>query len=358
MSPSWIAPNADDPIRIPSGEVEFSDVGWTGRYNSKGMFRLVLILISSALASPAWAEWHTDTQPIMGTRVHTEVWHEDTNAGKAAVAAVMLEMRRINQLMSPYIECSELSRLNRGAVSGPVVVSKEMLDLLAKSIEVSKMSDGAFDVTYASAGRYYDYREGVTPDDETLKSTIEAINYRYIKIDWGDGTVRYDHPGVYVDLGGIAKGHAVDQAIRILEERGITDALVAAGGDSRIIGNRRGKPWTVGVKDPRKEGAMAVLLPLTDTAVSTSGDYERYFERDGVRFHHILDPSTGESARAVQSVTILGPETTFTDALSTSVFVLGPEAGMKLVDRLDGIDAIIIDGQGKLLYSAELEPAG
>ena len=183
---------------------------------------------------------------------------------------------------------------------------------------------------------------------KTLRAALDAIDYRYIRIDWASGTVRFDHPGVYVDLGGIAKGHAVDRAIAILQARGITDAMVAAGGDSRIIGDRRGQPWTVGVKDPRKQDTMAVLLPLTDTAVSTSGDYERYFERDGVRYHHILNPATGESASAVQSVTILGPETTFTDALSTSVFVLGPAEGMELVNRLPGIDAIIIDGTGRV----------
>ena len=133
------------------------------------MYRLAVILLASVLTLSAWAEWHTDTQPIMGTRVRAEIWHEDADAGKAAVAAVMAEMRRINQMMSPYIESSELSRLNRGAVSRAVVVSREMLDLLAKSIEVSKMTDGAFDVTYASAGRYYDYREGVTPDDKNVE---------------------------------------------------------------------------------------------------------------------------------------------------------------------------------------------
>jgi thiamine biosynthesis lipoprotein len=137
----------------------------------------------------------------------------------------------------------------------------------------------------------------------------------------------------------------------------ILQGSVAAGGDSRIIGDRRGEPWTVGIQDPRNEDAMAVLLPLVDTAVSTSGDYERFFVEDGVRYHHILDPSTGDSARSSWSVTILGPEATFTDALSTSVFVLGPSRGLALIDQLPGVDAIIIDAEGRLLYSADLAEA-
>jgi thiamine biosynthesis lipoprotein len=162
------------------------------------------------------------------------------------------------------------------------------------------------------------------------------------------------HPLVYIDLGGIAKGYAVDRSMALIEAAGIMAAAVAAGGDSRIIGDRLGEPWTVGVQDPRNDEEMAVLLPLVDTAVSTSGDYQRFFVEDGVRYHHILDPKTGDSARASWSVTILGPDATFTDAMSTSVFVLGPDRGLALIDRLPGIDAIVIDADGELRYSADL----
>jgi thiamine biosynthesis lipoprotein len=290
----------------------------------------------------------------MGTQIHVELWHEDDNAAREALAAVIAEMHRIDEMMSPYRESSELSAMNRGAGAGPVAVSTELAMLLQRSAEVSRMTNGAFDITYASAGRFYDYRKGIRPDEAQLAAAVQAIDYRYVQIDREAGTVRFAHPEVYVDLGGIAKGHAVDRGIELLLERGIDQAMITAGGDSRIIGDRRGQPWTVGVQDPRKAGAMAVLLPLEDTAVSTSGDYQRFFERDGVRYHHILDPTTGDSAREVRSVTILGPDATLTDALSTSVFVLGVRAGLMLIDSLDGIDAIIIDGQGRLHYSQDL----
>lgn len=316
------------------------------------------------------AGWHSDTQPIMGTRVAVELWMEaaETEAtlagedqtavseGHRLVAAVMDEMRRIDARFSPYITDSELSMLNRRAALGWMTVSPEMFALLERSATVSRLTEGAFDITYASVGRYYDYREGKRPEADEQAEGLDAINYRYVELDPERLRVRYTHPHVYVDLGGIAKGHAVDRCVTLLQRAGVAHASVEAGGDSRIIGDRRGRPWTIGIRDPRNETGMSAVLPLTDTAVSTSGDYERYFIEDGVRYHHILDPSTGESARKLQSVTILGAEATFTDALSTSVFVLGPEAGLELIDKIEGVDAIIVDGAGELRYSSDLEP--
>ncbi len=306
-------------------------------------------------AGTVCAEWHSDTQPIMGTRVQVEFWHADADLAQALLADVMEEMRRIDRAFSPYRDNSELSVLNASAGNAWVAVSDEMLDLLVKSRQVSELTRGAFDITFASVGRYYDYRTEQRPDDETVAAALEAINYRYVELDVSGGRVRYRHPNVTIDLGGIAKGHAVDRGIELLVDAGIRQASVAAGGDSRILGDRRGQPWMVGIKHPRQSGVMAAVLPLVDTAVSTSGDYERFFEEDGVRYHHILDPATGDSARDSMSVTILGPDATFTDGLSTSVFVLGPEKGIELVNRLPGIDAIIIDDQGNLLFSDDLD---
>jgi thiamine biosynthesis lipoprotein len=315
-----------------------------------------LFLIASGLLGPglAWSEWLKVTEPIMGTRVHAEVWHEDAEAGRKVLDDVIREMKRIEAEYSPFIEESELSRLNREAGSGWIETTPEMIDLLQKSARVSELTGGAFDITYASVGRYYDYREGTRPDDDRLAEGLAAINYEFVELDLPRQRVRFTHPLVYIDLGGIAKGYAVDRSIALIEAAGIMAAAVAAGGDSRIIGDRLGEPWTVGVQDPRNDEEMAVLLPLVDTAVSTSGDYQRFFVEDGVRYHHILDPKTGDSARASWSVTILGPDATFTDAMSTSVFVLGPDRGLALIDRLPGIDAIVIDADGELRYSADL----
>jgi len=308
------------------------------------------------LCVPVEAAWHSDTQPIMGTRVHVEFWLDDKDTrGPLLLASAMEEMLRIDFAFSPYKEDSELSRMNREAPKGWVFISPEMKVLLDRSREASERSNGAFDITFASVGRYYDYRAGKVPSVEERKA-IAAIDYHHVNLSEDGTRVRYVRPQVYVDFGGIAKGHAVDQVASMLQAAGVTEASVSAGGDSRIIGDRQGEPWTVGVRDPRNQDAVAVLLPLIDTAVSTSGDYERFFEKDGVRYHHILDPETGNSASGSLSVTIIGPNATLTDALSTTVFVLGPEKGLKLINSIEGVDAIIIAPDGQMLYSESLTP--
>ncbi|MEZ5557339.1 MAG: FAD:protein FMN transferase [Pseudomonadales bacterium] len=316
--------------------------------------RWILLLIAVFGTGTARADWHEATEPIMGTRVHAELWLDDPAAAERLLQRVMDEMRRIDAAFSPYIETSELSALNRDAPKGWVDVSDELFDLLVKSRKVSELTGGAFDITYASVGRYYDYRKGQRPDAALIRKAVEAIDYHYVELDAAHKRVRFSHPMVYVDLGGIAKGYAVDLCIGILQAAGVEHASVSAGGDTRIIGDHRGAPWTVGIRDPRHAGELVAVLPLLDTAVSTSGDYERFFEADGVRYHHIIDPGTGDSARKSWSVTILGPDATLTDGLSTSVFVLGPERGLELINRLPGIDAIIVDASGQLRYSADL----
>jgi thiamine biosynthesis lipoprotein len=320
-------------------------VNWRQAWLLGSTFLVGLVSLS------AQAQWYEREATAMGTRIQVELWSEDPGVAEQALSAVVAEMHRVDAAFSPYKADSELSVLNTNAAKGWMTVSPELFALLERSAWVSKLTGGAFDITYASAGRYYNYRRGQAPDAKTLEALVQHINYRNVELRAQSREVRYAMEQVYVDLGGIAKGHAVDGAIAILQDLGISQASVAAGGDSRILGDRRGQPWTVGVRHPRNPDAIAVLLPLEDTAVSTSGDYERFFESDGVRYHHILDPETGSSAQGSVSVTILGAKSLLTDALSTSVFVLGPQKGLELINRLEGIDAIIIDASGKMRYS-------
>lgn len=320
--------------------------------------KAVFIFISIALSlvsSAAVAEWFVDDKPIMGTNIHVELWAESKEQGDRGLSLVMEEMERINQLMSPYIDSSELSVLNSGAAQGYVKVSKELFDLIAMSKELSKETCGAFDITFASIGFLYDYRENIKPSQQTIDQLLEAVNYKHISLNAKRNEIRFTHPDVKVDLGGIAKGHAVDNAIGLLKQAGFEHALVTAGGDTKLLGDRRGRPWIVGIRDPRQSEKQAVVLPLENIAMSTSGDYERYFDADGKRYHHILSPKSGKSANDVQSVTILGPRSTLNDALSTAVFVLGIRKGMDLINRTPGYDVIIMDNQRKLHYSNELK---
>jgi len=298
--------------------------------------------------------WWSEERAIMGTEVRVELWHIQQAEACAAIEDVMLELERIEQAMSPFLPTSLLTQLNENAARRPVTVGEELYNLIARSVEFSAMTDGAFDVTYASAGRFYDYRKKVSPDADALAQVIDAIDYKHLEFNSRKYSIRYLNENVYVDLGGIAKGYAVDRGIEVLISKGFTQAVVAAGGDSRILGDRQGEPWIVGIRDPRKEDTMVAVLPLVDISVSTSGDYERYFERDGVRYHHIIDPDTGDSARDVRSVTILGDQAVMTDALSTSVFVLGTMRGLELINRMKDVDAIVVDGNGVMHVSNSL----
>jgi thiamine biosynthesis lipoprotein len=321
------------------------------------VMRFILFCLLAFAALPAPAEWYSREEAIMGTSVRVELWHDDASVARAAMNAVMDEMHRIDRTMSPFKPDSELSGINREAAQKPVPISKEMFDLITRSIEFSNLSGGAFDITFSSVGYLYDYREHVKPTDEQIAKALPGINYRHLQLDPRALTIHYARPGVRIDLGGIAKGYAADNCIAILKGRGITNAIVTAGGDSRLLGDRRGRPWNVGIRDPRRRGEVVAVLPLADVAISTSGDYERFFEEDGVRHHHIINPKTGKSATGVRSVTIIGPDGVTTEGLTKSVFVKGPKEGMRLVESLKGIDAIIIDDAGHMLYSPGLRGA-
>jgi FAD:protein FMN transferase len=308
------------------------------------------------IAQVVHAEWHGDQRSIMGTAISVELWSEDAIAARAAIDAVMQEMVRIDQAMSPWIETSELALINREATQHPVKISPEMVLLLKTSLHYSALSAGVFDISFASVGYLYDYRKHVEPSKAQIATHLDAVDYRSIRLDAEAGTVQFMKPGMRIDLGGIAKGYAVDQGAAILQKRRITSAIVTAGGDSRIIGDRRGRPWMVGIKDPRVPDKVAVLLPLSDTAMSTSGDYERFFMDGERRVHHILNPRTGTSATGVRSVTVLSARGIDTDALTKPLFILGVERGMAIIDRIPGVDAIVIDDNGQLYYSKNLQP--
>ena len=317
------------------------------------------VLAAAAIPAAAHAEWiNRITDGIMGTRIVVELWSDDKQKAEAAIDAVLDEMRHVDDSMSTYKPSSEVSQVNAGAANGPMHISRELFDLLNTAKDYSILTDGAFDITYASVGYLYDFRKHIHPDEKQIDKALPAVNFRHVLLDAKQQTVQFSQRGVRIDLGGIAKGYSVDRGIEVLKSRGITRAYVSAGGDSRIIGDRFGKPWMVGIRDPRKgEGTVITKIPLSDAAMSTSGDYERFFEEGGVRYHHIIDPHTGHSASKVLSATIIGPAATRTDGLSKTAFVLGPEKAMEIYNRIEDIDAIIVKLDGSVIYSKGLEPA-
>ena len=314
---------------------------------------LYLWLISGLWPTPAEAEWQRQPFQTMGTQAYVEFWTDDNSQGPLLIRAVQNEFERINQLMSPYLESSELSLLNRDASQQAVTISAEFYQLLQQAEQLAELSAGAFDISFASVGFSYDYRQHVKPSVEDLAAQRSLINYRHIQL-LANNQVRFAKAGVKIDLGGIAKGYAVERSIALLAQAGIQHALVTAGGDTRLLGDKRGRPWLVAIKHPRKSDDIVAQLPLINSAISTSGDYERFFIEDGVRYHHILDPKSGTSPSGLMSVTVLGPDTTRTDALSTTLFVLGLERGMSLIEQQEDYEAIFISSEHQLYFSSGL----
>lgn len=334
------------------------------------MIKIGLVFLLISLSFSAEAQWIKHSFKVMGTMSHVEFWlddYEESNKGgqsdklssdkqaKMLIELVEQEMFRIDRQMSPYKENSELSLINREAGLKEVIVSEELFSLIKTAQHISKISNGSFDITYASIGYQYNYRKRKRPSKLSIDKALPAINYTSVILNDEQSTVSFYHKSVKIDLGGIAKGYAVKRSLILLEKAGVKHALVSAGGDTGLLGNRYGRPWLVGIKHPRAENKTAVHIPLESEAISTSGDYERYFVEDGVRYHHIINPKTGDSARKVVSASVIGKDPTYVDALSTTVFVKGLTEGLKLINKLDGFEAIIIDNNQRMHYSKGLK---
>jgi thiamine biosynthesis lipoprotein len=328
------------------------------RIRRRGALRHVQATLLSALAIsgalPAHAAWVGDATDLMGTRVSVELWADDEVRGRELVADVMREYRRIDDAMSTYKLDSEISRVNAHAAETPMVIGHELFDLVRRSLELSVASHGAFDITYDSVGYLYDFRARRRPTDNEIAEHLPAVDYRLVVLDAERSTIFFKAPGVRINLGGIAKGYVVERAAAMLRSQGVEHALLNAGGDTRVLGDRRGQPWVVGIRHPRQEDEVVTRLPLVDEAISTSGDYERYFEENGRRYHHIINPATGRPTEGILTVTVIGPDGTMTDGLDTAIFVLGAEEGLKLIESYPDYETIIVDAAGKVSYSKGL----
>ncbi len=304
--------------------------------------RTLLACVCLLLAVPAAdAAWHARSASKMGTRIELRLWQADADRAQRLLDAGMAEVERIEAAMSSYREHSEISLVNREAADHPVPVSAELHALLQRSLALSRLSDGAFDISYDSVGQLYDFRARRHPGSEAIAEQLPAIDYRAIRL-LPDQRVAFAKPGLRINLGGIAKGYTVEKIVALWRAAGVRHALATAGGDTRLLGDNRGKPWIVGIRDPDDEQGLVTRLALIDEAISTSGDYERFFDEDGRRYHHIIDPGSGDSARRLRSASVIGPDATQTDGLSTAVFVLGPERGLALIDSLPDYEAVLV----------------
>jgi thiamine biosynthesis lipoprotein len=294
----------------------------------------------------------------MGSELRVSVWTANDAPAGAAIDAVFSEFDRLDALMSVWKDGSDIQRLNAAAGDHPVRVSAEVREVLRTAHQVSDWTGGKFDVTFGALSGLWKFdhdQDNRIPDRADVLKRLPLVDYRRLKIDDEAGTAFLERRGMRAHLGGIGKGYAVDRAVAILRQRGITDFIVQAGGDMYVSGRRGDRPWRVAIRDPRgPEDRSFAALDLTDGSFSTSGDYERFFMKDGRRYHHILDPDLGEPATACRSVTIAADNATLADALSTGVFVVGPEEGMKLVERLPHVEAVIVSANNEVLISSGL----
>ncbi len=310
--------------------------------------------LALGLPLAAHADWYSDSQVKMGTRIDVQVWHDSEPEARRLIAEAMAEFDRIEAGMSTFKPDSEISRVNDHAAEAPVPVSAELYGLVKRALEISVLSEGAFDITFDSVGQLYDYHKHVKPTDAEIAARLPEINYRHVVLDPAAQTIRFTVPGTRINLGGIGKGYAVEKVIALLREAGLEHALATAGGDTRLLGDHHGAPWIVGIRDPDDGQKLVTRLALVDEAISTSGDYERYFVEDGKRYHHIIDPRTGKSPGGVRSVTIVGPDAVMTEGLTKTVFILGPDKGLAIVASVPGYEAVVVDAQHRVRFSKGL----
>jgi len=332
--------------------------------------RLLVVLVAALATGCSRAPERDHTQPssepyafsketvTMGSSLQVTVWTADDPAATTAIDTVFAEFDRLDHLMSVWKEGSDVLRLNAAAGREPVQVSPETLDVLTVARQVSEWTGGKFDVTFGALSGLWKFdqdQDDSIPPRSAVTARLSDVDYTALEIDSARGTAFLRRPGMRAHLGGIGKGYAIDRGAAILRARGFNDFMIQSGGDLYVSGRRGDRAWRLGIRDPRGPADRSfAALDLTNRTFSTSGDYERFFIRDGQRYHHILDPDLGEPARGCRSVTIVADKAVIADGLSTGVFVLGPEKGMSLIERLPDVEGVVVTSDNKVLVSSGL----
>lgn len=324
---------------------------------------LVLICGGCTDYSPQVQEY-TRENFIMDTLISVKVYSSDAELGRKALDEAFAQFTRIGNLTDRFAaknltnpEISDVYRINQYAGLKPVQVSEDTLAMLKRSNYFAGLSEGAFDVTVGPVIDLWGFGQDqyYVPADKELKSKLALVRYGTIVLDQAEKTVFLPAKGMEIDLGGIAKGYATDMAAQKLRQMGIESAIINAGGNVYALGAKPdGTPWLTGIQDPRNANKIIAVIQAKDMAVVTSGDYQRYFTRDGIRYHHILNPLTGKPTQEVISTTIMAPSATDADVLSTTLFVLGPQAGAEFIQQFSNTSAVFIDKQKKITLSPEM----
>lgn len=324
------------------------------------MIRVLLLIVLTTGAYTAFRpeESHKKVLLLMGSRFEITAVSADEQLAWDAINAAIQEISRIEKLISSWDADSQTSEINRNAGVQPVKVDKELFALIKRSKKISDLTDGAFDISYASADRIWKFDGSVTdlPSDEAIKKSVKKISYQNIILDPEASAVFLKEQGMKIGFGAIGKGYAANRGKQIMQEMGITSGIVNAGGDLMAWGSEvDGSPRKIGVANPKNKQQILAWFNATNMSVVTSGNYEKFITVDGKRYSHIIDPRTGWPVQGLKSVTIISPDAELSDALATSVFVLGKEKGLSLINQLKGVECIIVDEKDELIHSANLK---
>jgi thiamine biosynthesis lipoprotein len=325
----------------------FRRIGWS-------LFFFFFLLLCPHTSNPSdLFKYH---QVAMGTVIEITLIADDEEAANKASLQAFQEIKRIETLMSPWLDSSDVTRINRSAGKERVKVSPETFEVIQKAQEISELSEGGFDITIGPLTELWRKarKKKIPPSIEEVKEKLGLVNFKNIETDQ-EGKVFLKKKDMAIDLGGIAKGYAVDRAFELLKSLGYRNLIINAGGDLRVGGLKNNQPWSIGIQNPRESQKLLARISVSDMAVATSGDYERFFNYEGKRYHHIFNPKDGFPTEGCQSVTIVTKDCITADGLATAVFVLGAEKGYSLCQKLEGVDCIIVDKEGKTIFSPSLK---
>ncbi len=322
-----------------------------------GSFLMLLILFAVEVNAQ---QTLNRTLKLMGSRFDITVVAKDSTAANSDINMAVAEITRIEKRISSWDPNSETSLVNTNAGIKPVKVSQELFDLIKRAIGISKLTDGAFDITYASMDKIWKFDGSMTrmPAEEDIKSSVSKVGYQNIILNEAEHTVFLKLPGMKIGFGAIGKGYAADRAKDLLQSKGVIAGIINASGDMNTWGKQvNGEDWKVAITNPMDKNKAFALLPIKNEAVVTSGDYEKFVEFNGTRYAHIINPRTGYPATGIISVTVFAPKAELADALATSVFVMGKEVGLNRINQLPKVECIIIDVEGNIHTSDHIEIA-
>lgn len=323
------------------------------------MKQILLPILALLLATTVHAQHAVSKDTVlMGSAFSFTAVHESPQGAWDAIVAGIEEVERIEALISSWSESSETSAINRNAGIEPVKVSQELFDLIQRSKSISSLSNGYFDISFASIDKVWKFDGSMktVPTEEQLTASVAKINYENIVLDEVTKTVFLTEKGMRIGFGAIGKGYAAEKARIVMQHLNANSGVVNAGGDLTAWGTRPdGKDWTIGIADPTDKNNVLSYLNISNRAVVTSGNYERFVEIDGKRYCHIIDPKTGWPVKGMQSVTIITQSAEVADALATTVFVLGEEDGLRLINHLQGVECIIVNNNQEFVYSDNVQ---